>query len=147
MDRSCSPISEIIPCQKRDGFFMLLENGSVSFRLRRSLYTVASTPMNASLLSRSISSSSVGNMASGTSVSGGDNMSDIFNPVTEIQYEQKSVSEAVRVSKHARIMKFSVNPCTEKNLAILASDGRLIMLDLRLQKKKGKPLTLDNDVL
>lgn len=39
LDRSCSPISEVVACQKRDGFYMLLENGSVSFRLRRSLYT------------------------------------------------------------------------------------------------------------
>ena len=148
LDRSCSPISEVVACQKRDGFYMLLENGSVSFRLRRSLYTVASTPgagmTSSSLLSRSVSSSSVGNPM------GGDNISDIFNPVTEVQYEQKSVSEAVRVSKHAKILKFSMNPCTEKSLAILASDGRLIMLDLRLQKKikKGKlskpPYALDD---
>ena len=99
--------------------------------------------MNASLLSRSISSSSVGNPSASA-----DNISDILNPATEVHYEQKSISEAIRVSKHAKILRFCMNPNTEKSLAILSSDGKIIMIDLRLQKKKGKsskpPHTLDD---
>ncbi len=139
LDRSCSPIIDLVACQKRDGFFMLLENGSVALRLRKNLFNVASTPMIASALSRSISSCSVNNA--------NDTASDIFNPVTEISYEQKSVSEAVRLSKHAKVLKFALDPVTETGVLILASDGKLINVNVRVHKKKksSKPsVTLDD---
>ena len=66
--------------------------------------------MNAStILSRSLSNIS----------NHGDNVSDLFNPVTEVHYEQKAVSEAIRLSKHSKILKFCANPTTETNLAVL----------------------------
>lgn len=142
LDRSCSPIIEIQPCMKRDGFFILLENGSVTLRLRKNLYNVASTPMNASMLSRSISSSSVNNANNAA-----DNVSDIFNPVTEVNYEQKCVSEAIRLSKHSKILRFCLDPSTEKKIAVLASDGKLVMIDVKVQRKKKSskpPVYLDD---
>ena len=33
LDRSCSPILELVPCHLRDGFYLLLENGSVRYVL------------------------------------------------------------------------------------------------------------------
>ena len=130
LDRSCPPIVKLIPCQLRDGFLILLENGAVTFRLRKNLFTVASTPMNASsFLSRSISSSSVSNQP--------DNSSDIFNPssvTTEIHYEQKAVSEAIRLSKHAKALSFTLNPVTETSAVILASDGKVFMLEMQVQQ-------------
>ena len=125
LDRSCSPIVELVPCQKRDGFFMLLENGSVTLRLRKNLYTVASTPAAANLLSRSISSSSVNTV---------DNLSDVSN--TEVHYEQKAVSEAIRLSKYSKILNCCANPTTEKDVIILASDGKLMSVEVTVQKKK-----------
>lgn len=122
LDRSSSPIVELLPCKLRDVFFLLLENGSVAMRSRRNFYTVASTPLNPTILSRSISSSSVNNA---------DNMSDLYNPVTEIHYDQKAISDAVRLSKHAKSLTFCLQPCTETNLAVLASDGKIIMIDVK----------------
>ena len=139
LDRSCSPIVEMISCKQRDGFFLLLENGAVTIRLRKNLFTVASTPMNTSFLSRSISSSSVNNQP--------DNVSDIFNPVTEIHYEQKAVSEAMRLSKHAKALSFALNPVTEKDLSILASDGKVFILEMKVQSKRKSTrpsVTLDD---
>ena len=133
LDRSCSPIVKLIPCKLRDGFLVLLENGAVTFRLRKNLFSVASTPMNASsFLSRSISSSSVNNQP--------DNASDIFNPATlstEIHYEQKAVSEATRLSKHAKALSFALNPVTETSAVILSSDGKVFMLEMQIQGTCG----------
>ena len=161
MDRSCSPILELIPTkvivckitlnevivsycsfiptdllfQLRDGFYLLLENGSLTLRMRKDLYRVASTPM---ILNRSLSTSSV--MANSDT--------EIFSSVTEIQYEQKAVSESLRLSKHAKTLTSCLNPKTETNLAILASDGKVIMVDTIIQKKKSsKPMYSLDDMV
>ena len=121
--------------QLRDGFYLLLENGSVTLRLRKDLYRVASTPM---ILNRSLSTSSV--MANSDT--------EIFSSVTEIQYEQKAVSESLRLSKHAKTLTSCLNPKTETNLAILASDGKVIMVDTIIQKKKSsKPMYSLDDMV
>ena len=136
LDRSCSPIVELRSSKLRDGFFLLLENGAVTIRLRKNLFTVglSSTPMTASmsLLSRSISSSSVNHHHQQAS----DNLSDIYNSVTEIHYEQKAVSEAIRLSKHAKTLSLALNPVSETHAAILASDGKVFMLELKVNSKR-----------
>ena len=38
LDRSCSPILELVPCHLRDGFYLLLENGSVRYVIVKSFY-------------------------------------------------------------------------------------------------------------
>ena len=136
LDRSCSPILELVPCRLRDGFYILLENGSVSLRLRKELYRVASTPM---VMSRSVSTNSV---------TAANAEAEIFNSVTEIQYEQKAISESLRLSKHAKTLTTCINPRTETTLAILASDGKVIMVDANIQKKKTSkpPYALDDCV-
>ena len=107
----------------------------MTLRLRKDLYRVASTPM---ILNRSLSTSSV--MANSDT--------EIFNSVTEIQYEQKAVSESLRLSKHAKTLTSCLNPKTETNLAILASDGKVIMVDTIIQKKKSsKPMYSLDDMV
>ena len=50
--------------------------------------------------------------------------------VFEILYEQKAVSETIRLSKSAKILGMAVHPCTEKNFAVFTSDGRVIFVDV-----------------
>ena len=46
------------------------------------------------------------------------NETDLFNSVTGIQYEQKAVSESLRLSKHAKTLTTCLNPKTETTLGI-----------------------------
>jgi hypothetical protein len=50
----------------------------------------------------------------------------------EIYYEQKGQSETVRLNKNAKILGLAVHPITERNFSVLASDGRLIFIDVLL---------------
>ena len=48
----------------------------------------------------------------------------------EINYEQRGQSETIRLSKNAKILGFASHPITERNFSVLASDGRLIFVDV-----------------
>ena len=36
----------------------------------------------------------------------------------------------IRLSKNAKILGFAIHPITERNISVLASDGRLIFVDV-----------------
>ncbi len=148
LDRSSSPIVHLSQCSLRDVFYILLDNGVVSMRVRKSLYTVACTPY---LMSRSSSVNSVSNTPSVNN----DSSSDIFNQLTEIHYDQRSISDPVRLAKNAKILKFAVDPVTQNRLVIFSSDGKLFFLDLKLannnnavsKANKRRPLFTVEDMI
>jgi len=49
-------------------------------------------------------------------------------------YEQKAVSETIRLSKSAKILGMAVHPTTEKSFAVFTMDGRVIFVEVTLNE-------------
>ena len=59
-----------------------------------------------------------------------DTSAALNSSVAEIAYEQRAYSDSVRLPKNAKVLGAAANPTTECNLAVVATDGRVILVDL-----------------
>lgn len=49
----------------------------------------------------------------------------------EVVYEQRSLSEPIRLGKNGRVLGMALNGITESNLAVWTSDGRVCLLEVQ----------------
>ena len=49
----------------------------------------------------------------------------------EVVYEQRSLSEPIRLGKNGRVLGMALNVITESNLAVWTSDGRVCLVDVQ----------------
>ena len=49
----------------------------------------------------------------------------------ELHYEQRCLTESIRLTKNTKVLAAALHPLIETRLAILLSDGRLFFYDLR----------------
>ena len=49
----------------------------------------------------------------------------------EVVYEQRSLSEPIRLGKNGRVLGMALNGITESNLAVWTSDGRVCLVDVQ----------------
>ena len=107
LERNSPSFLHIIPCQQRDVLMCLHENGSVIMRVRR---RVAKNPYFVEPSDETTSDAS-------TSV--------------DIIYENKCQSDPLRLSKSSRLFGFMCCPVSERKVALLISDGRIIVWELK----------------
>ncbi|CAH3181969.1 unnamed protein product [Porites lobata] len=107
LERNSPSFLHIIPCQQRDVLMCLHENGSVIMRVRR---RVAKNPYFVEPSDETTSDAS-------TSV--------------DIIYENKCQSDPLRLSKSSRLFGFMCCPISERKVALLISDGRIIVWELK----------------
>ena len=132
-DRGGPALLSAHPCEQRDAIVLLNESGCLSLRVRRRLYAVASTPVEPiRSMSKSISSStsSLQQQQHSDNVSESSGAQVPYENVLEVTYEQRALGESVRLSKNARVLALAVNPMTERNFAVITSDGRIILTDV-----------------
>ena len=128
VDRGSPPILQAYASAQRDVIFLLNESGTLSLRVRKKLYNVASTPMEPIRnLSKSVSTTSITTTGSVDGVSM-DNYA--VENILEIVYEQKAYSEGIRLPKNAKILGMAANPISDKNFAMFTTDGRIFFLNL-----------------
>lgn len=107
LERNSPSFLQVIPCQQRDVLMCLHENGSVIMRVRR---RVAKNPYF---------------------VEPGDEASNYSNSSVDIVYENKCQSDPLRLSKSSRLFGFMCCPISEMKVALLISDGRIIIWELK----------------
>lgn len=108
LERNSPAFLQVIPCQQRDVLMCLHENGSVIMRVRR---RVANNPYF---------------------VEPGDEASNDTNYASvDIIYENKCQSDPLRLSKSSRLFGFMCCPLSERKVALLISDGRMIIWELK----------------
>lgn len=106
LEKTAAPaLLQVIPCGGHDALFLLHENGMVSLRTRKA-------------------------QGSGGHGWGSHYFGAVPSAQPEVAYEQRALSEAVKLSKMGRVLGLALHPVTERNLALLTSDGRLVALDL-----------------
>lgn len=106
-DRSYSPFQQLLLCRQRDVLFCVHESGSVSGRVRKAVSSSfePSTPGHSPWNSPEVD--------------------------LELHYEQRCLTESIRLTKNTKVLGAAIHPLTENRLVILLSDGRLFFFDLR----------------
>uniref|UniRef100_A0A8C4QUC4 WD repeat domain 11 n=1 Tax=Eptatretus burgeri TaxID=7764 RepID=A0A8C4QUC4_EPTBU len=115
IEKSGVPFLQAFPCRQRDAFYCLHENGCITLRLRRSNLCVGQVQ-------------AVGDEADG----------DVF---PEVIYDLRCQSDPIRVTKTVKPIALACCPVGENSLALLVSDGRLLLWDL-----KASPAVTNNQL-
>ncbi|XP_015757943.1 PREDICTED: WD repeat-containing protein 11-like, partial [Acropora digitifera] len=118
LERNSPSFVQVIPCQQRDVLMCLHESGSVIMRVRR---RVAKNPYF---------------------VEPGDEASSDANTSVDIIYENKCQSDPLRLSKSSRLFGFMCCPISERKLALLISDGRVIIWELKTTRLQTSEFSL-----
>lgn len=117
LERNSPSFLQIIPCQQRDVLMCLHENGSVIMRVRR---RVANNPYFVTP----------------------DEEANDTNASVDIIYENKCQSDPLRLSKSSRLFGFMCCPTSERKVALLISDGRMIIWELKATRLQSTESSL-----
>ena len=118
LERNSPSFLQVIPCQQRDVLMCLHENGSVIMRVRR---RVENNPYF---------------------IEPGDEASNDVNTSVDILYENKCQSDPLRLSKSSRLFGFMCCPTSERKVALLISDGRMIIWELKATRLQNTETSL-----
>ena len=105
LERNCSPFQQIIACRQRDILYCLHENGCISVRIRRKYQL-----------------NDISNSTQVTSLLSSQNL--------DIVYDLRCQSDALRLSKHSKVVRVCVDPIDERTAALVLSDGRVLFWQL-----------------
>uniref|UniRef100_A0A8C3AU92 WD repeat-containing protein 11 n=1 Tax=Cyclopterus lumpus TaxID=8103 RepID=A0A8C3AU92_CYCLU len=108
IERSGVPFVQVIPCAQRDALYCLHENGCISLRVCRSTITPEETTGRKPL-----------------------------HNVYELMYDLRSQCDAIRVTKTVRPYRMVICPVNENNAALMVSDGRAMLWELKAHKGKA----------
>ncbi|XP_064630114.1 WD repeat-containing protein 11-like isoform X2 [Lineus longissimus] len=108
LDRTGSPFSRVLPCRQRDVIMALHENGGISVRIRRR-GTTSQSPDRAT-----------------GSVSDEPNQTPM-----DVVYDLRAQSDPLRVTKNNRVFAVACCPITEKTVALVMSDSKVLFWDLK----------------
>lgn len=113
IERTMSPLLQVITTRHRDLLYCLHESGSVSVKVRKKVcQTITPSPLD-----------------------GNDNSSADFGSYSSdmlMYYEHKCQSEIIRQIKSSRVLGISLDPISEKNIGLFLSSGKVIFLELEL---------------
>ncbi|XP_077970782.1 WD repeat-containing protein 11-like [Styela clava] len=116
LERNGSPFMQVLPVRQRAALFCAHENGSFSFRLRRFMR------LNEESLSEEDGS-----------------VTESLSSKVDLNFDTACHSEPFRVTNRIRPMAAALCPVTERQAAVLVSDGRIFIWKLSSSKKREKP--------
>lgn len=108
IERSGVPFIQVIPCAQRDALYCLHENGCITLRVCRS-----------------------------TTPSPNETVADPEQNVQELVYDLRSQCDAIRVTKTVRPYRVVICPVNENSAALIVSDGRVMLWDLKANASKS----------
>ncbi|XP_053548627.1 WD repeat-containing protein 11 [Bombina bombina] len=111
IERTGVPFLQVIPCFQRDVLFCLHENGCITLRVGRQSY---------------------GGTGSVTDETDSD-------PVPEMTYDLRCQCDAIRVTKTVRPYSIACCPINENEAALIISDGRVMIWELKSGVVGRKP--------
>ncbi|XP_071090050.1 WD repeat-containing protein 11-like isoform X1 [Haliotis cracherodii] len=121
LDKAASSFAQIIPCWQRDVFYCLHENGSISVRVRRKT-----------------------NLMSAPASEGTGAFDDTPPNVSlDVAYDLRCQSDPLRVTRHNRVYGIAASLISERTMALIMSDSRVIFWDLHTM---DTPIEIDHQV-
>ncbi|XP_067012842.2 WD repeat-containing protein 11 [Anabrus simplex] len=121
LEKTASPLLQIISARQRDILYCLHESGSVGAKFRRRQLGFVGSPLDAP--AGSISSIDMGSFST-----------DVF---LEMGYEQRCQSEVIRYTKGSKVLGMALNPVCERRVALFINTGKVVFLELRLANGEG----------
>uniref|UniRef100_A0A8D8RS64 WD repeat-containing protein 11 n=2 Tax=Cacopsylla melanoneura TaxID=428564 RepID=A0A8D8RS64_9HEMI len=126
IERTASPLTQVISCRQRDVLYCLHESGSVSVKVRRQFLShsntqdVPGTPLPSD------------EGREGSEAGGGDLC---------VWYEARTQGEVTRQSKGLKVMGLTLCPVTENTVGLLLNSGKVVLftLDLNQSSDNVKP--------
>lgn len=114
IDKATSPLLQIISCDQRDVLYCLHESGSISVRVRRQSNSnfLMSSPFDTP-------------MDTPSKYDPGSTLSEKF-----LWYDQRCQSDSIRQIKGIKMLSIAVCPITQKHIALLLTNGKIIFLEL-----------------
>ncbi|XP_056005072.1 WD repeat-containing protein 11-like [Ostrea edulis] len=110
IERAGSPFVQIFSFRQRDVLLCLHENGSVTTRIRRKTNAIT-TPAS----------------------EGHGAFDDSPPPVSmDVTYDLRCQSDGMRVTRHSRVSSLACCPVTEKSVALMVTDSRVVFWDMML---------------
>uniref|UniRef100_A0A8B9HC92 WD repeat-containing protein 11 n=1 Tax=Astyanax mexicanus TaxID=7994 RepID=A0A8B9HC92_ASTMX len=113
IERSGVPFIQVIPCAQRDVLYCLHENGCITLRVCRSTTPLKTTPNDPECTV------------------------DPEQSVQELVYDLRSQCDAIRVTKTVRPYRAVVCPVNENRAALVVSDGRIMLWELKAHNIKA----------
>ncbi|XP_053654760.2 WD repeat-containing protein 11 isoform X1 [Cherax quadricarinatus] len=120
IDRAMSPFSQVLSCWQRDVLFCLHESGSVSAHFRRRLLPMPSSP-----------DTDKDNTWHADGGSAGEHY-------YEVMYDRKCHSEPLRLNKQSRPIGLTLDPVSEKHMAMVLGDGRVVFKQVTSSPTPGR---------
>ncbi|KAF7710966.1 hypothetical protein HF521_009838 [Silurus meridionalis] len=111
IERSGVPFIQVIPCAQRDALYCLHENGCITLRVCRSTALSAEEPAAVA--------------------------SEMEQGVQELSYDLRSQCDAIRVTKTVRPYRAVICPVNENRAALVVSDGRIMLWELKAHVGKA----------
>ncbi|XP_034244567.1 WD repeat-containing protein 11-like [Thrips palmi] len=115
LERSTSPLLQVVSARQRNVLYCLHESGSVSVRFHRQQPQFLASPLD----------------AHGSSSSLADNVAMGGDSYLEMAYEQKCQSEVIRQTKGSKIIGIAVSRMCEKRIALFINTGKIVFLELQ----------------
>ncbi|KAK7074520.1 WD repeat-containing protein 11 [Halocaridina rubra] len=122
IDRAMSPFCQVLSCWQRDVLFCLHESGSVSAHFRRRLLPLSTSPEGDKDNQNTWHSE------------GGSGVEQYY----EVMYDRKCQSEPLRLNKQNRAIGFAVDPVSEKHMALILGDGRVVFKQVTTSNTVGR---------
>ena len=113
LERNNSAFHHVMPCSQRDVLYCLHENGCVSIRVQQSVQLPHKVPT-----------------------------SPLESQVKGIQYDLHCHSEPLRISKTCQVYAGAFCRLTEKRVAVLTSEGRILFWDVEFEQVIHLQVTL-----
>ncbi|XP_064605109.1 WD repeat-containing protein 11-like [Liolophura sinensis] len=109
MERTGSPFTQILSCRQRDALMCLHDNGSVTVRVRRKTNVIC------------------------TPASEGTGAFDDTPPQVslDVAYDLRCQSDPMRLTKHSKVLGVAMSPVTERGVALIMSDSRVIFWEIK----------------
>ncbi|XP_063852322.1 WD repeat-containing protein 11-like isoform X2 [Scylla paramamosain] len=117
VDRAVSPFCQVLSCWRRDVLLCLHESGSVSAHFRRRLLPLLPTSPDESA---------------------GGGLDQQQQQYYEVMYDRKCHSEPLRLNRLSRPIGFTLDPVTERQIALVLGDGRVVFKQLQISPTPGR---------
>ena len=127
LERNMSPLLRVMPCRQRNALLCLHENGSVSMRVHQN------TPLPSSLSTSSLEPHIQVHTLRHISHSP-ITLPPSLPQVPSVSYTLCCSSEPLRISKLCTVFSGALCPASEKSVAVLTSEGRILLWDIEFEQ-------------
>ncbi|XP_071448701.1 WD repeat-containing protein 11-like [Hetaerina americana] len=118
LEKTASPLTQVISAKQRDALFCLHDSGSISVKFRRRQAVSITSPVE-------------NPFDNASSFGGGSASTSLGEAFLEVGYEQRCQSEPIRQTKGTKVLGMAVSPMCERRMALFLTTGKIVFLEIK----------------